>query len=303
MVSILLKNEGISMAHLLCIFTPTYNRAYTLRRLYNSLVSQTSHDFYWLVVDDGSCDGTDSMMSAFMLEGKIEIDYIRVENGGKQRAWNVAVERSTSELFMCVDSDDFLVDDAVEIIASKWCSCKRDSSIAGIVTPRAPRTNSFPSDKPLRLSQIYADYGYRGETCIATLTEVVQNSPFWVAQGEKFIPELYVFDRIDRDYLHMPLNQEICKGEYMEDGYTAHYGALLVRNPLSYSEYKRQCAEFATGLPSMARETLLYLSWQKIAGNSVFRAASRAPHRALAYCLVPCAVLISGRIKTIVQNS
>lgn len=66
-----------------CIFTPTYNRAYTLTRLYNSLVSQTCDDFSWLVVDDGSTDNTESLIQSFIAEGRIHIRYKKTENGGK----------------------------------------------------------------------------------------------------------------------------------------------------------------------------------------------------------------------------
>ncbi|MFQ5451045.1 MAG: glycosyltransferase family 2 protein, partial [Nitrospinaceae bacterium] len=44
------------------VFTPTYNRAYTLDRVYNSLVAQTFRDFEWLIVDDGSTDNTKELV-------------------------------------------------------------------------------------------------------------------------------------------------------------------------------------------------------------------------------------------------
>ena len=39
---------------LLTVFTPTYNRAHTLPEAYCSLKAQTSKNFLWLIVDDGS---------------------------------------------------------------------------------------------------------------------------------------------------------------------------------------------------------------------------------------------------------
>ncbi|MFR2030361.1 MAG: glycosyltransferase family 2 protein [Collinsella sp.] len=104
----------------LCIFTPTYNREHTLKRLYESLKKQTDSRFYWLVVDDGSTDGTQSLFDSFAKESAIEIEYIKVANGGKQRACNLAAEKCTSELFMCVDSDDYLTPDAVHFILTAW---------------------------------------------------------------------------------------------------------------------------------------------------------------------------------------
>ncbi len=44
------------MAYSLTILTPTYNRAYTLSKLYESLLAQTNKNFIWMVIDDGSTD-------------------------------------------------------------------------------------------------------------------------------------------------------------------------------------------------------------------------------------------------------
>ena len=50
------------------VFTPTYNRAYILRQLYNSLKTQEYHDFEWLVIDDGSNDSTQQLIESWMAE-------------------------------------------------------------------------------------------------------------------------------------------------------------------------------------------------------------------------------------------
>ena len=69
----------------LTVFTPTYNRAYTLGRLYESLCRQSNKNFEWLVVDDGSKDGTEELIKSWQSEEKISIRYIYQENGGKRR--------------------------------------------------------------------------------------------------------------------------------------------------------------------------------------------------------------------------
>ena len=104
----------------LTIFTPTYNRAYTLPRLYKSLCQQTAQDFEWLVVDDGSTDETQMLFNTWLEEGKIPIRYITKENGGKPSAYNIAAKEAKGELFLCVDSDDYLVDNAVEKVLNNW---------------------------------------------------------------------------------------------------------------------------------------------------------------------------------------
>ena len=102
------------------VFTPTYNRAYTLPKLYNSLCRQTSVDFMWLVVDDGSTDNTEELIKGWQEENKVLIEYHKQSNGGKMRAHNLGVKLCNSELFFCVDSDDYISDVAIEHIIDYW---------------------------------------------------------------------------------------------------------------------------------------------------------------------------------------
>ena len=105
---------------ILTIFTPAFNRAYTLEKLYNSLLVQTSKDFEWLIVDDGSTDNTEELVSDWIEEGKIKIRYYYQKNSGKQVAMNLGAEKCITELFDCVDSDDYLLPDAVEAMLRFW---------------------------------------------------------------------------------------------------------------------------------------------------------------------------------------
>ena len=67
---------------MITIFTPTYNRAYSLSRLYNSLKKQTFQNFEWLIIDDGSTDGSYEVLKT--LEKKY--DFIRVFTQDNQGA-------------------------------------------------------------------------------------------------------------------------------------------------------------------------------------------------------------------------
>lgn len=278
----------------LCIFTPTYNREHTLKRLYESLKKQTDSRFYWLVVDDGSTDETQSLIDSFANESVIEIEYIKVANGGKQRACNLAAEKCTSELFMCVDSDDYLIPDAVHFVLTTW---NKIENAIGIATPRSARNDQFPDETVTKLSALYEQYGYKGETCIATLTSVVKSHPFYIAEGEKFIPEVYQFDQIDRKYNHLLCNREICKGEYLTDGYTANYKRMLLKNPRSYAEYKKQCIEFSNTFIQRFKETILYLMWSKIAGDSILFALKKARTVGAISAALPLAVALEPLFK------
>lgn len=105
---------------MLTIFTPTFNRKHFLLKLYQSLLAQTCQDFTWLLIDDGSTDGTDLLVQSWITENQINIRYIYQQNGGKMRAHNHAVELCETEFFLCIDSDDSLVEDAVEVILKTW---------------------------------------------------------------------------------------------------------------------------------------------------------------------------------------
>ena len=82
------------------IFTPTYNRDYIIINLYKSLLIQTLKDFEWLIIDDGSTDNTELLVSSFIKDNKINIRYIKQQNGGKHRAINKALEEAKGELFL-----------------------------------------------------------------------------------------------------------------------------------------------------------------------------------------------------------
>ena len=113
--------SSLKHKHTLTIFTPAYNRAYTLHLCYESMLRQKNKDFEWLIVDDGSTDNTKELVEKWMkADNGFNIRYIYKENGGMHTAHNTAYENIDTELNMCIDSDDYLTDDAVEKILSFW---------------------------------------------------------------------------------------------------------------------------------------------------------------------------------------
>ena len=108
------------------VFTPSYNRANTLHRVYESLTAQTFRDFDWIIVDDGSHDNTREVVEQFIKEADFEIKYIYKENGGKHTAINRALKETSSELFLIADSDDSFRADALEVFVEAWDSIPED---------------------------------------------------------------------------------------------------------------------------------------------------------------------------------
>ena len=116
----------------LTVFTPVYNRAYIISRLYESLCRQSDKDFEWVVVDDGSTDNLHTQMSAFKSEGKIAIRFFSQKNAGKHTAINRGVQEAKGRYFIIVDSDDFLTNDAVEWIRHTAALIDNDTRFAGL---------------------------------------------------------------------------------------------------------------------------------------------------------------------------
>ena len=97
----------MEFAYKITVFTPAYNRAHTLEKLYRSLQRQTFHNFEWLIVDDGSTDGTAKLVNNWQAEeNPFPVRYVWQENGGKCRAINYGLELAAGELFFTVDADD-----------------------------------------------------------------------------------------------------------------------------------------------------------------------------------------------------
>lgn len=234
-----------------CIFTPTYNRAYTLTRLYNSLVSQTCDDFSWLVVDDGSTDNTESLIQSFIAEGKIEIRYKKTENGGKQRAMNVGVELCADELFFCVDSDDYLVSEAVAVIVNEWVDVRGDVTCAGLIALRGSdeRTplHGFIPDGISRTTiwDLYNKTPFAGDTSLVHRTSILRCYPYDVDYREKFISESTVYYAIDQMFTLKAVNKVLTICKYLEDGYTKNVRKLTKDNPIGYIRHHKSCMQMS----------------------------------------------------------
>ncbi len=108
------------------VFTPTYNRAQTIPRLYRSLLNQSVKDFEWLVIDDGSSDGTEALVAGLIAESQISIRYLKTENGGKHRAINKALDMASGDIFFIVDSDDYLAENALARLLYWFSSIEKE---------------------------------------------------------------------------------------------------------------------------------------------------------------------------------
>lgn len=231
------------------ILTPTYNRASLLPRLFDSLLRQTSKDFEWIVVDDGSTDDTREVVANLKEKcgGAFPMGYVYKANGGKHMAINIGAERARGELLFIADSDDLLTDDALETVANSWHDISDDKSFAGIaglditMDTREVIGSGLPQE---HIDCNAIDIRYRhhvtGDMKEVFRTEVLREFPFPEFTGERFCPEQLVWFRMARRYRLRYINKPIYIADYQPDGITAGITRARMRNPsasmLTYAE-------------------------------------------------------------------
>ena len=235
----------------LTVFTPTYNRKDMLSRVYDSLKAQTNKDFEWLIVDDGSTDGTESRVREFINEKIIPVRYFKRQNGGKMRAHNDGVRNADTPLFVCLDSDDYFTNTAVDDILRTWEKADDKDSLAGIVAHKGRSETEvlydqeFPGIDRTTLLDLKMR-GFNGETTLIFRTEILKKYLFPEIEREKYVPEDYVYDLIgqEKKLLVMPKILTVC--EIVESGYTDSVEKLRWNNPTGWYLYYVNRARFAT---------------------------------------------------------
>lgn len=237
---------------LLTVFTPTYNRREELKRVYESLKNQTSQEFIWLIVDDGSEDDTRSFVEGWTGQS-FEIRYYYQENGGKMRAHNTGSRLCDTELFVCLDSDDVFAPMAVEWILKTWEGRHEklgdSGEYAGIVAYKGdseeqPFLNAYFPELLIKkgystLRGLYLA-GFYGETTLVYAAKFLKKYPFPEIEGEKYVPEDYIYDKIDEECPLIVLGQVLTVCELMEGGYTDNAAKLRRENPTGWYLYYEQ---------------------------------------------------------------
>lgn len=240
---------------LVTVFTPTYNRAYIISKLYESLLRQTDLSFEWVVVDDGSTDNTQELFEKFLNEDKIAINYIKTQNGGKQRAINKGVSVAKGELLFIVDSDDYLTDDAVFSISKHWDSIKDKNWIAGLCFRRVNyNTHKFiGGDCDIKEGE-YSSIGIAntlqisGDKAEVFKTSIMKLFPFPEFKRENFVPEALVWNRISKDFKLKFINYGIYLCEYLPDGLSYNFHENLKKNPQGFTLFYKEVL-FCKGIP------------------------------------------------------
>ena len=290
------------MCRTLTIFTPTYNRAATLVRTYESMCRQTCRDFEWLVIDDGSTDNTASLVDNWKREDRIPIQYVYKENGGLHTGYNKAIELINTELCMCVDSDDWLPDDAVEKIVSFWNKYKSDK-VAGILgldfTKEGKPLGGYLPDsvREMKFIELGYKYHHHGDVKMVHRTELLKAvAPMPSFGNEKYFNPIYLFHKVDMNYPLLVLNDNLCFVEYQSDGMTNSIFKQYVDSPRSFSELRRLVMSRPDVPLSMKfRNAIHYVSSQIMIGNGGW--LKESPKKLLTVLAAPFGCLLYLFIK------
>ena len=250
-----------NMSFRFTVFTATFNRAHTLPRLYDSLKQQAFKDFEWLIVDDGSSDGTRDLISQWQAEGRIPIRYFFQENSGKHIAINRGVTEAKSELFLFTDSDDWLVPHALERLIFHWDGIEeaQRKSVSGITFLCRYESGKVVGSRFHRNAIIddpvsfHITHRVHGDKKGFHRTEILKRYPFPDFPGEKFVPEGLVWNRIASDYQVCFVNEALEVIEYQEDGLSAAGTSLRARNPTGVRTYNLEFARRAIPLRYRAK--------------------------------------------------
>jgi glycosyltransferase involved in cell wall biosynthesis len=295
------------MPPLLTVFTPTYNRAYTLHLCYESLKRQTSKDFLWLIIDDGSTDNTRGLVESWISEKTIPISYHFQENQGMHGAHNTAYELIDTELNVCIDSDDYMPDDAVERITTFW---NEFGSIkyAGIVALDASTDGKIigtkmPENlKDSTLSNLYAKHKVKGDKKLVYRSELTRGTPpYPIFPGEKYCPLSYKYILIDQEYPLLVLNEILCYVEYLADGSSMNIIKQYKKNPRGFSFFRKVAMEHAPSIKERVRESIHYVSSNLMIRNTRFIFDS--PHKITTLLTTPFGIALYIYIKNTTKST
>lgn len=285
----------------LTIFTPAYNRAHTLPRIYESLLSQDCNDFIWLVIDDGSQDNTAELVRQWQAQDNgFEIQYIYKENGGMHTAHNTAYENIHTELNTCIDSDDRLASGAVRKIKAAW-EQMRDRGYAGLIALDSDFEGhiigkGFPNNlKETTLGGYYAQGG-SGDKKLIYRTDIITGvPPYPVFEGEKYVGLVYKYTLIDQTYKLGVLNDVICEVEYQADGSSGTMWKQYLKNPKGFAFLRKTAMTYPVSMKRLVIDCIHYCSSSQIAKNHAY--VRESPRKLLTVLCTPLGWILTAYIK------
>lgn len=268
----------------LCIFTPTFQRAHLLPRLYNSLVSQSCQDFVWLIIDDGSTDDTRALTERWIKESKIEIKYVYKKNGGMHTAHNVAYSIIDNEINTCIDSDDWMPDSAVELIIKRWKNVRHCEGVSGIIgldaTPSGDivGTRLPPDYTQTTLGLLHSKYRIKGDKKVIYRSDIIRSFPRYPEfDGEKLVPLGTLYRLIDQKYSLMCFNDVYAVVEYQVGGSSDTVIQQYFQSPRGFRESRKIFIKYSMSISELYRNVIHYGISSKIINEKNYQIKSPTP--------------------------
>lgn len=285
------------MSEFLTVFTPTFNRAHTLARTYSSLLQQDCKDFIWLIVDDGSQDGTGDMVSLWQQQKNgFQIEYIYKKNGGMHTAHNIAYENIHTELNVCIDSDDRMAPGAVRKIKETWEKID-GQKYAGIIALDSDFQGNIigkdlSSKAPATTLAGYYAQGGTGDKKLIYRTDVICSvPPYPVFENEKYVGLAYKYTLVDQKYKLYILNEVICEVEYQADGSSSTMWTQYLKNPNGFAFLRTVNMKYPSSFNRLVLDCIHYCSSCQIAQKKHY--VLQAPRPGLTALCVPIGWLLT----------
>ena len=293
------RRRGEDSMKSLTIITPTYNRVELLPRCYESLRTQTSSDFEWIIIDDGSSDGTKELVEKWIKdpERTISIEYHWKENGGKHTALNASHPFIHGKYVLILDSDDYLLPVAVETVCITWNEFYSDKQIGcisfyksledGTIVSKQIKSRVVGDHLSLRVNQKGG-----GDQCETVRSEYFMEYIFPVYPGEKFISEGLLWNYIGFKYKTVYCNESIYICEYMPGGISKSGRALLMRNPKGMIELTKTFFDSRVCMKKRIKETWLYIVYSLCDKRSFRAIIADSGQRLLTVSQLPAGVCL-----------
>lgn len=204
------SKKGVS--YYVTIFTPTYNRKETIGRTYDSvkkLMQAGCRKIEWIIVDDGSTDGTEQLGKLWCEENKLSIKYFKQENQGKHVAMNFAAQQARGKFWLTIDSDDTILPDALVKYSKVWESipeAERDS-YCGVSARCIDSDGNIVGDKlpfqpmDVTFTELRMKYRIEGEMLEMFRVDVLKKYPFPEYDSRmRFCPEAISWFEMAKKY-------------------------------------------------------------------------------------------------------
>lgn len=288
----------------LTIVTPTYNRGYIIEKVYRSLQAQTCNDFEWLVVDDGSSDDTDELFRRICdEENSFNINYTKRPRQGLNRALNYAVNIVTSDYLFKLDSDDYLMPDAVEKML-KWIEdIDDDNEIVGVGIARCfPNGEYLKGVPPIVNAEGYVDatnlerdkYHLDADMSEAYKVNVLKKFPYPVWDSEIYAPEGLGLNEIAlAGYKVRWYAEKLYVCEYLPGGITKGSRLLEKKNPMGFAMMYNHILKYEYPFRKSYYAACQHIALSLVGGEPAYILKSNS--RFTTFCALPIGIALSIR--------